>query len=246
MKTTEVHPPPTSAWSVRRRPANERGRAEHGWLHARFTFSFAEYFDPDHMGFRSLRVMNNDVIEPGGGFPTHPHKDAEIFTYVISGELEHQDSMGNKELIRPGELQRMSAGTGVRHSEYNASQSEPAHLLQIWIEPGAKSITPGYEQKLVRELVQPGKLGLIVAPEGQGGALTMHTDARLYAGLLDPEGTLEHKIPGGRSVWLHLVRGRIEVSGSVLETGDALAVRDEALLSITAQEASEFLLFDLP
>ncbi|MGA1598408.1 MAG: pirin family protein [bacterium] len=228
------------------RRSSERGHVQLDWLDSKHTFSFGHYHDPRFMGFSTLRVINEDVIVPGGGFPTHGHQDMEIITYMISGTLEHQDSMGNKELIRPGELQRMSAGTGVRHSEYNASQSEPAHLLQIWIEPGAKSIAPGYEQKLVRELVQPGKLGLIVAPEGQGGALTMHTDARLYAGLLDPEGTLEHKIPGGRSVWLHLVRGRIEVSGSVLETGDALAVRDEALLSITAQEASEFLLFDLP
>jgi redox-sensitive bicupin YhaK (pirin superfamily) len=228
------------------RRSSERGHVQLDWLDSKHTFSFGHYHDPRFMGFSTLRVINEDVIVPGGGFPTHGHQDMEIITYMISGTLEHQDSMGNKELIRPGELQRMSAGTGVRHSEYNASQSEPAHLLQIWIEPGAKSIAPGYEQKLVRELVQPGKLGLIVAPEGQGGALTMHTDARLYAGLLDPEGALEHKIPGGRSVWLHLVRGRIEVSGSVLETGDALAVRDEALLSITAQEASEFLLFDLP
>ncbi|MEK9955048.1 MAG: pirin family protein [Pelagibacteraceae bacterium] len=228
------------------RRSSERGHVQLDWLDSKHTFSFGHYHDPRFMGFSTLRVINEDVIVPGVGFPTHGHQDMEIITYMISGTLEHQDSMGNKELIRPGELQRMSAGTGVRHSEYNASQSEPAHLLQIWIEPGAKSIAPGYEQKLVRELVQPGKLGLIVAPEGQGGALTMHTDARLYAGLLDPEGTLEHKIPGGRSVWLHLVRGRIEVSGSVLETGDALAVRDEALLSITAQEASEFLLFDLP
>lgn len=228
------------------RRSSERGHVQLDWLDSKHTFSFGHYHDPRFMGFSTLRVINEDVIVPGGGFPTHGHQDMEIITYMISGTLEHQDSMGNKELIRPGELQRMSAGTGVRHSEYNASQSEPAHLLQIWIEPGAKSIAPGYEQKLVRELVQPGKLGLIVAPEGQGGALTMHTDARLYAGLLDPEGTLEHKIPGGRSVWLHLVRGRIEVSGSVLETGDALAVREEALLSITAQEASEFLLFDLP
>jgi len=228
------------------RRSSERGHVQLDWLDSKHTFSFGHYHDPRFMGFSTLRVINEDVIVPGGGFPTHGHQDMEIITYMISGTLEHQDSMGNKELIRPGELQRMSAGTGVRHSEYNASQSEPAHLLQIWIEPGAKSIAPGYEQKLVREWVQPGKLGLIVAPEGQGGALTMHTDARLYAGLLDPEGALEHKIPGGRSVWLHLVRGRIEVSGSVLETGDALAVREEALLSITAQEASEFLLFDLP
>ncbi len=230
--------------SVRR--ADDRGHVQLDWLDSRHTFSFGHYYDPRFMGFSTLRVINDDHIAPGGGFPMHGHQDMEIITYMISGTLAHKDSMGNEEVIRPGEIQRMSAGTGVRHSEFNASQTEPAHLLQIWIQPGTLGRSPGYEQKFVRDVVQPGKMGLVVAPEGEGGALTMHTDARLYAGVLDAGAELQHSLPPGRSAWLHVVQGSLAILGEMLHAGDALALKEEEALSIRAHAEAEFLLFDLP
>ncbi len=231
-------------YSIRR--ADERGHVQLDWLDSRHTFSFGHYYDPRFMGFSTLRVINDDRIAPGGGFPMHGHEDMEIITYMISGTLAHKDSMGNEEFIRPGEIQRMSAGTGVRHSEFNASPTEPAHLLQIWIQPGTKGLAPGYEQKRVRDVVQPGRLGLVVAPEGEGGALTMHTDARLYAGVLEANTGLEHVLPAERSAWLHVVDGSLALFGETLHAGDALALKEESTLSVRAETDVEFLLFDLP
>lgn len=230
---------------IQLRKSGERGHAQIDWLDSHHSFSFGSYYDPRFMGFRNLRVINEDVIAPNGGFPTHSHQDMEIITYMISGALEHRDSMGNSEVIHPGELQRMSAGTGIRHSEYNASDSEPAHLLQIWIEPEQHGIAPGYEQKLVRDVVQPGNLGLVVAPAEQGGALTMHANARLYAGILETGQELEHPLPPNRHAWVQMIRGELSLNRTSLQAGDGAAVSEEDQLQVLASKPSEFLLFEL-
>jgi redox-sensitive bicupin YhaK (pirin superfamily) len=228
------------------RRSEERGGANHSWLDTRHTFSFDSYYDPRFMGFRSLRVINEDVVQPGEGFPTHPHRDMEIITYVLDGALEHRDSLGNGSVIRPGDGQRMSAGTGIRHSEANASPTEPVHLLQIWILPAQHGIQPGYEQKSFPDEEKRGKLRLIASPDAANGAVTIHQDARLYVALLAKGQAVEHKLAPGRYAWLQVARGEVELNGKRLQQGDGAAVQQEQALRIEAkQDGSEILLFDL-
>jgi redox-sensitive bicupin YhaK (pirin superfamily) len=229
------------------RPGNERGHADHGWLSTYHTFSFDTYYDPRHMGFRSLRVINEDVVQPGRGFPTHGHRDMEIVTYVLAGALAHKDSMGNGSSIRPGDVQRMSAGTGVRHSEFNHSDTEPVHLLQIWILPNTEGLQPSYEQKRFENAEKAGRLRLIASPEGRDGAVTVHQDARLYAARLGPGVAVRHEFPPGRHGWLQVAGGAVAVNGVELRAGDGAAVSDEREIEITGQNSaeSEVLLFDL-
>lgn len=220
------------------RPGKERGHANHGWLDTFHTFSFNTYYDEKHMGFRSLRVINEDRVAGGGGFPTHPHRDMEIVTYVLEGALEHRDSLGTGSVIRPGEIQRMSAGTGIRHSEFNQSKSDPVHLLQIWITPEKNGLKPEYEQKKV-----PAAWSLIASPEGGENAVTIHQDARIWAGRIDSGVT--HELAPGRHAWVQVTRGSIELNGKKLAAGDGAAVSDEAKLELKASEPAEVLLFDL-
>ena len=201
------------------RKANERGFADHGWLQSRHTFSFAGYYDPSHMGFRNLRVINEDRVAPGGGFGAHPHRDMEIISIVLDGGLEHRDSMGNGSVIKPGDVQRMSAGTGVVHSEYNASEDDPVHFLQIWIEPGQRGIEPGYEQKMFGPDEKKGKLRLLVSPEGTDGSLRINQNARLYGTILSPGETVEHALSPGRHAWVQVARGSMTVNDARLEQG---------------------------
>lgn len=225
------------------RPSNARGHVDHGWLDTRHTFSFASYHDPRHMGFRGLRVINEDRVAPGRGFPPHSHRDMEILTYVLSGALEHKDSMGTSSVIVPGEVQRMSAGTGVTHSEYNASRTEPVHFLQIWIIPDRTGLPPGYEQKAFAD--DQGKLRLLAARDGRAGAVTIHADVDLYAAGLGGGDAVEHHLAAGRHAWLHVVRGEVALNGTKLVGGDGAAVSDERDLKITASTDTEILLFDL-
>ncbi len=228
------------------RRSQERGGADHGWLNTRHTFSFDTYHDPRHMHFRALRVINEDVVQPGEGFPTHPHRDMEIITYVLEGALRHQDSLGNGSIIRPGDGQRMSAGTGILHSEANPSSTEPVHLLQIWILPGQKGIAPGYEQKAFPEEEKRGRLRVIAAPDGHEGAVTIHQDVSLYVSLLDKDQRVTHTLSPGRHAWLQVARGSVELNGTRLEQGDGAAVSDEQKLTISGSDGqSEILLFDL-
>ncbi len=230
---------------IRMRPANERGHADHGWLSARFSFSFADYHDPEHMGFRSLRVLNDDTIQPGMGFDTHGHRDMEIVTYVFEGALEHGDSMGNGSVLRPGDVQRMSAGRGVRHSEFNASPTERLRLLQIWILPEERDIEPGYEERNFSAEEKRGRLRTIVSPGGEDGALRIHRDVRIHASILGNGDALTRELSPDRHAWIQVVRGRIELNGTELRTGDGAAVSDETKLDIEGREETEFLLFDL-
>lgn len=223
------------------RRADERGHANHGWLDTWHTFSFADYYDPAFMGFRALRVINEDRVQPGRGFGMHGHRDMEIVTYVIEGALAHRDSIGTGSVIRPGEIQRMSAGTGVMHSETNASDSEPVHLLQIWILPEAPGIKPGYEQKTIDE-GRRDKLRLIAARDGRDGAVTLHQDVELYATILD--GSVSHDFRSDRHGWLQVVRGEVDVNGHTLRAGDGAAISDERSITLTGRNA-EALLFDL-
>ena len=228
------------------RRSQERGGADHGWLNTRHTFSFDSYYDPAHMHFRALRVINEDVVQPGQGFPTHPHRDMEIITYVLEGALQHKDSLGNGSVIRPGDGQRMSAGSGILHSEFNASKTEPVHLLQIWIMPESKGIEPGYEQKAFPEAEKRGRLRLIAGHNGQNGAVTVHQDVSLYVALLDKQQKVEHALSPGRHAWLQVAKGSVELNGTRLEQGDGAAASDEQKLAITgAEDGSEILLFDL-
>lgn len=228
------------------RPADQRGQADYGWLHTRYTFSFADYYDPKHVHFRSLRVINEDHVEPGHGFGTHPHRDMEIITYVLEGALAHKDSMGTGSTIRPGEVQRMSAGTGVLHSEFNHSPSEEVHLLQIWILPERKGIEPSYEQKEFARESKLNRLRLVAAPGGEEGSVTIHQDARLYASILEEGKRLRHELGKGRYAWLQVVRGEVSLNSTALKAGDGAAVEHEAALEITGRApSSEFLLFDL-
>ena len=227
------------------RKAAERGHFNFGWLDTHHTFSFGEYYDPRNMGFRALRVINEDYVRAGHGFPTHPHRDMEIITYVLKGALEHRDSMGNGTVIRPGEVQRMSAGTGVRHSEKNSSTEEDVHLLQIWIIPEEQGIEPGYEQKMFEDDEKRGRLRLIASGDGRDGSVTMHQDANLYAALLEAGQEVAHGLPQGRHAWAQVARGAVEINGQLLEQGDGASVSDEAQLSIKGRESSEILLFDL-
>jgi redox-sensitive bicupin YhaK (pirin superfamily) len=227
------------------RPAKERGHFDHGWLDTYHSFSFSEYHDPAHMGFRSLRVINEDRVDPKAGFPPHSHRDMEIITYVLAGALGHKDSMGNGSVIRPGDVQRMSAGTGVTHSEYNGSEKEPVHLLQIWILPEKRGIAPGYEEKKFPPDEKRGRLRLIASRDAAAGSVTIHQDARVYASLLDAGQTVRHPLASGRGVWLHLVSGGATVNGTALATGDGAAIENESALEIRAGEPTELLLFDL-
>jgi|SRR5579885_308205 len=227
------------------RKSDERGKAEHGWLSSRHTFSFADYRDPAHVHFRALRVINEDWVAPAEGFDPHPHQDMEIVTYMVEGALEHKDSMGNGSIIRPGEIQRMSAGTGVVHSEFNPSKDEKAHLLQIWIFPDKKGLPPSYEQKAFPEASRKNRLQILASPDGRDGSVTIHQDASIYSSLLDRGALVEKTLAPGRHAWLQLVRGTIEVHGKRLETGDGASVSDESSLKLQALEAAELLLFDL-
>jgi redox-sensitive bicupin YhaK (pirin superfamily) len=227
------------------RPARERGHADHGWLDSHHTFSFSDYHDPRHMGFRALRVINEDRVAPGRGFGTHPHRDMEIISYVIEGALEHKDSMGTGSVIRPGDVQRMTAGTGVLHSEYNASPSAPVHFLQIWILPEKARLSPSYEQKAFSEDERRGRLRVIAARDAADGAVTVHQDVTVYAAILAPGEVVRHPLAAGRHAWVQMVRGAADLGGHALAAGDGAAVSDEAELVLRANEPSELLLFDL-
>jgi redox-sensitive bicupin YhaK (pirin superfamily) len=227
------------------RRSDERGHAQHGWLDSRHTFSFADYYDPAHMGFRALRVINEDRVEPRQGFGTHRHRDMEIVSYVLAGALEHKDSMGNGSVIRPGDVQRMSAGTGVAHSEFNGSEREPVHFLQIWLEPAARGIAPGYEQKDFSNEEKAGRLRLVASPDGQDGSVTIHTDAKVYAGLFSNGQKAQYEIPHGRHAWVHVARGKVKVNGQELCGGDAAALSDEKSVELEGVDAGEVLVFDL-
>jgi redox-sensitive bicupin YhaK (pirin superfamily) len=228
------------------RPSAERGHADHGWLNTRFTFSFADYFDPEHMGFRSLRVINEDFIAPDRGFGMHPHRDMEIITYVVEGALAHKDSMGNGAVTRPGDVQRMSAGSGVVHSEANPSTTEKVHLLQIWILPERNGIKPSYEQKTYTDEEKLNQLRLVATPGATNGAVNIHQDTKLYASRLEAGKTLQHTLARGRGAWIQLISGELEVNGKTLKAGDGAAVENESALEVAGKAAlSEFLLFDL-
>jgi len=227
------------------RKSEDRRHTKFDWLDSRHTFSFADYYDPRFMGFRHLRVFNEDVVQPGGGFPTHPHRDMEIITYVLEGALEHKDSMGNGSVIRWGEVQRMSAGNGITHSEYNPSRSEPVHLLQIWILPERAGGPPGYEQRAFSLEEARGKLLLVAARDGRAAALTIQQDAEVSIALLEQGGKLTHQLRPGRHIWLQLVRGGISVNGAALKAGDGAAISDEPALKIEANSNAELLMFDL-
>ena len=227
------------------RKSEERGHFDFGWLDTYHTFSFDQYFDPAHSHFRSLRVINEDRVAAGRGFPTHSHRDMEIITYILSGSLEHRDSMGNGSVIRPGDVQRMSAGTGVSHSEFNPSQSEACHLLQIWIMPKLRNLTPSYEQKFFGEDKRRGQLCLIAAADGGDEAVTIHQDARVYASLLEAGQSIAYRLDDTRHAWLQIARGSLSLNGQKLDQGDGASMSSESQLSISAAAASEFLLFDL-
>ncbi len=226
------------------RRSDERGQANHGWLNTRFTFSFADYYDPNHMGFRSLRVINDDVVSPGGGFDMHPHRDMEIITVVLSGALEHKDSMGNGRVIRPGEVQYMAAGTGVLHSEFNPSETEPVHLLQIWIKPDAKGAKPDYAERDFKS-APAGRLNLIASKTGRGGSIAINQDAELLVGKFDGGETVAHPLRSGRHAWVHVAEGEVTLNGARLTAGDGVAVSDERELKLVATGPGQVLVFDL-
>jgi redox-sensitive bicupin YhaK (pirin superfamily) len=227
------------------RKAAERGHFNHGWLDTYHTFSFGDYFDLAHMGFRSLRVINDDRVQPGQGFGMHSHRDMEIVTYVLEGALEHRDSLGNGSVLRPGELQHMTAGTGVRHSEFNPSQKERVHLYQIWLLPDRKGLQPGYEQKAFSDEERRGTLRLVASPTGEQGSLTIHQDARLYLSTLKTGESVAHTLEPGRHAWLQVLRGTVALNGQTLSTGDGAAVSEESKLEIRGQDDAEVMLFDL-
>ncbi|OAN50199.1 quercetin 2,3-dioxygenase [Paramagnetospirillum marisnigri] len=227
------------------RPADARFHGQHGWLDSRHSFSFAEFHDPNHMGFRALRVINDDWIAPGAGFPTHPHRDMEILTYVTEGGVEHQDSTGGHGITVRGDVQAMTAGTGVRHSEFNASATEPLRLLQIWILPEARSLTPGYRQARFDDADKRDRLRLIASRDGRDGSVVLHQDVAIYASVLSAGSSLGHSLAPGRGAWIQMVRGRIQANGTPLVQGDGAALEHMTEIMIQAEEDSEFLLFDL-
>jgi redox-sensitive bicupin YhaK (pirin superfamily) len=230
------------------RHAQQRGHADHGWLDSHHTFSFGDYYDPANMGFRALRVINEDRVAPANGFPRHPHRDMEILSYVLEGGLAHKDSMGTGSVIRPGDVQRMSAGTGVAHSEYNASQTDPVHFLQIWLVPAERGIAPGYEQKTFSPEEKSGQLRVVATPTGRDGSVTIHTDASLYAGVFGAGQSASLALPPGRHAWVHVARGSARVNGQLLSAGDGAALSDEAAVNVegvAGDEAGEVLVFDL-
>jgi quercetin 2,3-dioxygenase len=230
---------------IRIHKSNERGHADHGWLDSRFSFSFAEYFDPEHVQFRTLRVMNDDRIAGGGGFPTHPHRDMEIVTYVLEGALAHKDSLGNGSVIRSGDVQYMSAGTGVAHSEFNASEKEPVHMYQIWMFPDKKNYEPTYDQKHFSESEKRGKLRLVVSPDGREGSVKIRQSNELYATVLGAGDTVKHELKPDRHAYVQVARGSVKLNGKELETGDGAAISEEKSLQLTGVKDAEVLLFDL-
>ena len=229
------------------RKADERGRANFGWLDSKHTFSFGHYHDPKHMGFGPLRVINDDRVAPGGGFPTHPHADMEIISYVLEGALEHKDSIGTGSVIRPGDVQRMSAGTGIRHSEFNASKTAPVHFLQIWIVPSSRGLAPSYEQKAFTQADKRGKLRLVGSRDGRDGSVTIHRDVDLYATLLKKGEGVSHELREGRGAWIQVARGSVELNGHALAAGDGVAIEDAGTIRVngTTADDAEVLLFDL-
>lgn len=227
------------------RKSADRGHLNHGWLDTYHTFSFGDYYDPAHMSFRSLRVMNEDRVAPGQGFGMHGHRDMEIVTYVLSGALQHKDSLGHGEVLRPGELQRMSAGSGIRHSEFNPSATEEVHLYQIWLLPRAAGLTPSYEQKAFADQERHNRLRLVASPTGEHGSLTIQQDARLYLATLDANQSLTHELAPGRHAWLQVLRGAVTLNERPLATSDGAAISDESQLTIAATQPAEVLLFDL-
>ncbi|MBE9228444.1 pirin family protein [Phormidium sp. LEGE 05292] len=227
------------------RPAEERGHANHGWLDSYHSFSFASYYDPNFLGFRHLRVINQDRVAPGMGFGTHPHKDMEIISYVVEGALEHKDTLGTSSVIRPGEVQRMSAGTGIAHSEYNHSQTDPVHFLQIWILPNEKGIKPGYEQKMFADEEKRGQLRLVASGDGRNGSVTIHQNVDLYASLLEPGEQVVHTLETERHAWVQVIKGQIMLNDLALKAGDGAAITEQNRVTIEATNSAELLLFDL-
>jgi redox-sensitive bicupin YhaK (pirin superfamily) len=230
---------------IKLRPSTARGHAEHGWLDSWHTFSFADYYDPKQMGFRALRVINEDRVAPGGGFPTHGHRDMEIISYVLEGGLEHKDSIGTGSVIRPGDVQRMSAGTGVRHSEYNASRNEPVHFLQIWLVPDAAGNPPGYAEKRFTDQEKQGRLVPVASPDGRDGSISIGADATLYAGIFSGAESAELPLAPGRHAWVQVVRGTARVNGQPVSAGDGVALSEESAVRIDEGDAAEVLVFDL-
>jgi hypothetical protein len=228
------------------RRGSERGFADFGWLRSFHSFSFGDYYDPRHMGFSSLRVINEDRVAPGQGFPTHGHRDMEILSYVLEGELAHQDSMGNGSVIRPGDVQRMSAGSGVRHSEYNHARDATTHFLQIWIEPNVDGIAPGYEERHFSTEEKRGRLRLVASPDGAQGSVRVHQDARMYVALIDADEAVEQVLDPARHTYVHVARGEVEVNGEKLSAGDAAMLSGEASLALRSGRQAEVLTFDLP
>ncbi|HZZ63776.1 MAG TPA: pirin family protein [Roseiarcus sp.] len=227
------------------RRSEERGSANFGWLDSKHTFSFGGYYDPDHMGFGPLRVINEDRVAPGGGFPTHPHRDMEIISYVVEGALAHRDSTDASSVIRPGDVQRMSAGTGVRHSEYNASEADPVHFLQIWIIPERQGLKPGYEQKTFPAEEKRGKLRLVGSRDGREGSVVIHQDVDLYATLLEPRKSATHRLTAGRGAWVQVVDGELAVNGEMLRAGDGISISGASELRLEARAGAEALVFDM-
>ena len=236
---------PHDARMMIKRPAAERGHAQHGWLDSHHTFSFADYHDPKHMGFQSLRVINDDRVAPGQGFGTHAHRDMEILSYVLEGALEHKDSMGTGSIIRPGDVQRMSAGTGVRHSEFNASKSDPVHFLQIWLMPRANGLAPGYEQKAFTIAERQGRLRVFASPDGRDGSVTVQADVVLHGGLFDRGESFELRLAPGRHAWVHVASGNVRVNGEDLHEGDGAALSLEGAVRLEGIDHAEVLVFDL-
>ena len=230
---------------IKIRKSDERGHADHGWLNTYHTFSFADYYDPEQMGFRTLRVINDDVVAGGGGFGTHPHRDMEIITYIISGALEHRDSLGNGAVMRPGEVQRMTAGTGVKHSEFNHSATEPVHLLQIWMFPEEKGLKPVYGQKTFTEKEKRGKLRLVASPDGRYGSVQIRQDNELYATVLGKGEAVKHALKPERHAYVQVARGSVTLNGTQLEEGDGAAISKEKTVELTGIDNAEVLLFDL-
>ena len=228
------------------RRAQERGHVNHGWLDSYHTFSFGSYYDSEHMGFSNLRVINDDTVAPGGGFSTHGHEDMEIISYVLEGGLEHKDSMGNGSVIRPGDVQRMSAGTGVTHSEYNHSSDEPVHFMQIWLLPNQTGVEPGYEQRCFPLEDRRGKVVLLVSPDGRNGSISSHQDALVYGTLLEDGKRLNHLLASDRKAYVHVAAGSADVNGQVLNAGDAMAIEDHGDIQLLGINGAELLIFDLP
>lgn len=227
------------------RTSEERGHFNHGWLDTYHTFSFGEFYDPEFTSFRSLRVINDDRVAPGHGFPMHPHHDMEIITYLLEGELQHKDSLGHGAVLKTGEVQRITAGKGILHSESNPSKTAPVHLLQIWITPRARALPPSYDQRPFPEATRRNRLKLVCSPDGADGSITINQDVRLYASLLDTGQRLEHTLDPGRAAWVQIARGAMSINGITLNAGDGAAITDEAMLALSGAENSEFLLFDL-